>query len=150
MIFTTMAKKKSLDHAIHNESVCNYLDKEPNFCDWVITTSFYSSLHYLTAKLFPFNHVLKKAKQSVKCEDFDQYHRLEYHNDKSQGRHERFKCLVEKKCPTPIASHYSRLLELSYTARYTNYNYERAIVDEAKAKLEEIKNFCTGVSAAKS
>lgn len=43
----------SLDHAKHNERVCNYLGKNADFGDWVITTSFYAAMHYVRHLIVP-------------------------------------------------------------------------------------------------
>ena len=64
-------------HAIHNEEVCDFLLTSKKFNDWVVTTAFYSSLHFVQFELFPltddgqkytdfniyFSKVLKKKKQ---------------------------------------------------------------------------------------
>ena len=77
IISLIMVKQKSKDHAIHNELACIYLDKCTDFPDWVITTSFYSSLHFLQHKLFPIKVGLGKIRgktQSVVFDDFESYH----------------------------------------------------------------------------
>lgn len=139
-----MAKVKSKEHAEHNECVCEYLDKANAYPDWVITTAFYTSLHYLQFKLFPLKVIIGKT--SIKVEDFDHYHSVLNSTKRRLGRHERFQDLVEEKCPASIAGNYNRLLELSFTARYSNYNYEVDIVDESKSKLAEIKKYCVKAS----
>lgn len=40
-------------HAAHNEKACDYLLKSRLFNDWVITTAFYSALHYVQDEIFP-------------------------------------------------------------------------------------------------
>jgi hypothetical protein len=135
-----MAKQLSKQHAEHNEKACDYLHSCANFPDWVITTSFYSSLHYLRHKLFPFKIVVKKV--PIKVEDFDHFHSVSNATGKRLGRHERFQKLVEDKCPKEISFNYVRLLELSNSARYTDYNYENIFVEDAKKKLNSIKAFC--------
>lgn len=141
-ILLTMAKQKSKEHAEHNEKVCSYLDSSNNFPDWVITTSFYSSLHYLRHRIFPFKVILDKKNPSVKIDTFDEFHSFESSQGRKLGRHERFRCLVEKKCPVEIAACYSKLLDLSFSARYSEYNYDTSFAIDAKAKLKEIKEFC--------
>jgi hypothetical protein len=42
-----------LTHALHNETVCNYLFADARFSDWVITAAFYSALHFVHHELFP-------------------------------------------------------------------------------------------------
>ena len=55
-----MSKNDSLNHAIHNKEACEYLSKEPKFSDWVITTAFYSALHFIDYKIFPLDLKLPK------------------------------------------------------------------------------------------
>ena len=43
----------SLAHAKHNERVCNYLGRSADFGDWVITTAFYSAMHYVRHLMVP-------------------------------------------------------------------------------------------------
>jgi hypothetical protein len=138
-----MAKASSLDHATHNEKVCTFLDgADPAFKDWVITTSFYSALHYLRERVFPFNLIV--AGNKIKIDNFEYYHSVcsMAKGKKSMGRHERFRELVSQKCDKGISSYYDRLLELSFTARYTDYNYPKEISDDALLKLNEIKTYC--------
>lgn len=138
-----MAKQKSKDHAEHIESACNYLDASSKYPDWVITTCFYSSLHYLRHKTFPTSIILGKKLPPLKIDTFDDYHRFRYSKGKKLGRHEMFKCFIEEKCPQDIAISYSKLLELSYSARYTDYNYDDKFVNEAKNCLAKIKAFAS-------
>ncbi|MEJ7683795.1 MAG: hypothetical protein WKG06_39235 [Segetibacter sp.] len=45
--------KERLDHAIHNENVCSYLELKKEYADWIITTAFYSALQFVSYKIFP-------------------------------------------------------------------------------------------------
>ena len=40
-------------HAIHNEEACHFLLTSKKFNDWVVTTAFYSALHFVQNELFP-------------------------------------------------------------------------------------------------
>ena len=40
-------------HAIHNEEACKFLLTSKKFNDWVVTTAFYSALHFVQNELFP-------------------------------------------------------------------------------------------------
>jgi hypothetical protein len=40
-------------HAIHNEEVCDFLLSSNKFNDWVVTTAFYSALHFVQHEIFP-------------------------------------------------------------------------------------------------
>lgn len=41
------------EHAIHNEAACDFLLSSKRFNDWVVTTAFYSALHFIQHELFP-------------------------------------------------------------------------------------------------
>ena len=129
-----MGKKQySLNHALHNEEVCKYLDKRTDFTDWVITTAFYSSLHFVYYKIF---QITTKSKI---YNDFDKY----YNNNNPQdlSPHKFTSKLIEEKHPY-IAAYYNKLKDICWTARYHNYNYSKEYSDEAKELLRRIKNYC--------
>lgn len=42
-----------LAHAGHNEQVCKHLCSKPSYSDWVITTAFYSAIHYVRHLMLP-------------------------------------------------------------------------------------------------
>ncbi len=50
-----MKKNNSLlNHANHNAEVCEYLYKNTEYYDWIVTIAFYSSIYYCDYKIFPF------------------------------------------------------------------------------------------------
>lgn len=131
-----MAGSKSLDHAVHNEKVCKYLNKKPIFLDWVITTAFYSSLHYLEHKIFPLK--IKNGLTEIKIKNFEEYFTL---YGKEDGRHKAFSKLVERELPG-ISDDYNKLKDISWTARYNRYQYSRPISNHAREMLKNIKLGC--------
>lgn len=131
-----MQKKISIDHARHNEKVCKYLNKKPEFADWVITTAFYSALHYLRNKIFPVN--IAENGKKIKVTDFDNYCLIKHIN---KGKHSAFSNLVEEIAPE-LSDHYNQLKDLSWTARYNCYEYDRELSNLAMKKLEIIKSKC--------
>ncbi len=131
-----MAESKSLEHAGHNEKVCKYLDRKPAFLDWVITTAFYSAMHYLEHKLFPLK--MKNGKREIKMKNFEEYYML---YGKDDGRHKAFSKLVEREHPD-ISDDYNKLKDISWTARYHKYQYNRTISNHAKTMLDNIKTDC--------
>jgi len=57
-------------HAEHNEALCRHLLAQGQFNDWVVTTAFYSAMHFVYHQLFP----LKVG--STNYPDFNEfYHR---------------------------------------------------------------------------
>ena len=136
--FFPMKNVYSLKYARHNEKACRYLDKKLEFTDWVITTAFYSSLHYVRYKIFPIQ--LERNGKRIQVKNFEQYYRI--NNPLQRSKHELLSDLVEEKY-TEIAVDYNKLRDISWTARYSNYRYPREISNDAKKSLERIRDFCT-------
>lgn len=132
-----MAIKERLDHAKHNETVCKHLDKK-GFCDWVITTAFYSSYHYLLDKIFPLK--LIEGKKHIELASFEEYC-LYKGNGGLKQNHQIFKKLVTQEASN-ISAAYSQLLDMSQNSRYADYKCTRKLSDHAKMLLGKIKNFC--------
>lgn len=109
--------EKNLNHAKHNEKVCRYLKKKPEFSDWIITIIFYTALHYVEYKL------------------------IESYEIKNFKNHKKRREIVEKNLPE-ISGEYSHLLDMSQNARYRNYIKDREAVNVAEKHLEKIKIFC--------
>jgi hypothetical protein len=130
-----MAKNRSIDHALHNERTCKYLDKKPSYTDWVITTAFYSAYHFLQHKIFPLKTV-DNLKDTIP--DFNRYCIVNHIVNK---KHHHFNLLVNA-TPENIAGCYKSLKNISWTARYNQYEFDRNISNEAKSNLKVIKEFC--------
>lgn len=109
---------KNLEHAEHNEKVCRFLKKKPDFSDWIITVTFYAALHYVEHKLLS-DHKIKNSKS-----------------------HKKRKAVVQKNLPN-IFGEYSHLLDMSQNARYRNYAKDREQVKVAEKHLETIKIYYT-------
>ncbi|MBD3330273.1 hypothetical protein GF354_01950 [Candidatus Peregrinibacteria bacterium] len=134
-----MAKITSLDHAEHNEKACKYLNRKPDFLDWVITTAFYSALHFINHKIFPYK--VKVNGKMIIIKDFATYCN-NYKKDTTR-KHHQLSALVEEKCPE-IADDYNQLKDISWTARYSRYQYDRDISDLAVKRLGAVKKYCVG------
>lgn len=121
-----------IEHARHNESVCNYLGKKEAYSDWVITTAFYSAMHYVRHLIIP---VTKKGKVYLDFESL--FCDLKSPMD---GRHGFLRNYVLMNYSS-IGYEYCKLHDMSTTARYTQYTYTRDQAKISKGYLEEIKNF---------
>ncbi len=88
-------RRSSIDHAKHNEAVCDHLESQTEFTDWIITTAFYTALHYLEFRLFPFTVKKKGTKEVLEYDSFDHYCSA---NDKSKGRHRERRILNSTYC----------------------------------------------------
>ncbi len=121
-------------HAIHNEKACDYLLLSNNFNDWVVTTAFYSALHYVQHELFP----LKQ--QNTVYKDFNTlFYRVLKRNNSALNKHYATIRLVAQYLPT-CNSHYRWLHDACKNARYSNYRVSERKAHTARAKLDQLKN----------
>lgn len=119
-----------VEHAVHNEKVCNYLKRHEAYSDWVVIVAFYSAMHYVRHLMVP------QEIGGVVYDDFEEiYQRKKLFGE---GRHGFQKAYV-------LANHreihfqYRRLHEMSEMARYQNYDFTREQAKEACGYLETIK-----------
>lgn len=131
-----MNKANSLEHALHNEKACNYLDKKKEFTDWVITTAFYSSLHFVNYKIFPFKE------GNIEYTSLDIYHSSVMTAGRKISKHGLLCELVRKRLVN-IAPDYRHLKDISNTARYVDYKHHRYVSNYAKTCLKNIKESCS-------
>ncbi len=130
-----MSDYSTLDHAKHNEDVCTHLAENTKYSDWIITTAFYSAMHYMRYNLFPLT--TKKNGVDVKANDFDHYCLV---MDQVGRKHNVLRKLVEEKAPSDIAAAYNQMLDSSWTARYSRYKFSEKVAKLAKKRLTAIKN----------
>lgn len=131
-------KKEALEHALHNEKVCRYLDKKESFSDWIITTAFYSALHFVKFKIFPLKYKTSNGKE-IEITDMEMYSRVT--GIRNLSKHQMLADLVSQHLPD-ISPEYNSLKDMSWTARYAKYQYGRDISNKAKKDLEKIKVKC--------
>jgi len=137
-IIVIMENCNNLNHAKHNEQVCNYLNKKPEFSDWIITTAFYAALHYVRHKIIPY----VKTDLSGNRRTFSDFESLfENFRKEQEGRHGFQKRFVEENLHI-IRFEYQRLHELCQNARYYNYQYNRDDSEKARSYLKKIKDYC--------
>lgn len=134
-----MGNSRNLDHAIHNEKVYRHLCQNPEFCDWVVTTAFYSALHYIRHKMFPCEFTLKDGNLH-KFQDFESLY-ANFRKD-GEGRHG-FQLNWVKNNYQEISIFYRRLHELSNESRYFNYQFNsEKIIPEVNSHLKGIRLYC--------
>lgn len=129
---------EQLNHALHNEAVCDYLELKVDFADWTITTAFYAALHFVSYKIFPLEIPSIDGKKT-KIENVDDYYR--YKSDRKLSKHALLSDLVERHC-YQISPEYDWLLSMSMTARYSYYQHDKLIADKARTLMKKIKSFC--------
>lgn len=131
-----MTKSKPREHAEHNYQACLYLKNTSHFNDWVITTAFYSALHFATDLLFPAQY---DANGKVK-----NYYSINEYYGACRGRYKSLhECrikMVEEHLPE-IIDEYEMLYDLSSTARYVNYAHDEDITKKAYDNLVIIRDY---------
>ena len=126
----------SILHGQHNKKACDFLLESGEFNDWVITTAFYSALHYLESELFPLS-LTNNSGRTNNYHSFDEYCS---ENQNYRSKHRLRRSLIEEHLPE-ISIEYNTLMDLCWTARYSNYQHEKETAEWAKQNLEQIISF---------
>ena len=123
---------QSLTHARHNKDACDFLHTDGGYPDWVITTAFYSAMHYAYCIIFPCSEGGKS------------YNDIEsYSNDNkiAPTKHGITTSLVIKKYFS-ISANYKLLKDAAHTARYHDFNHPPEVVGKIRRALDKISIFC--------
>jgi hypothetical protein len=120
------------EHAIHNEAACDLLHANSNFSDWVVTTAFYSALHYVQHEIFPI------MEEGIAFQDLDSYYHHLKQNGKQKSKHRVTINLVISHLKN-AAPKYRWLFDCCMNARYTNYEISNTLATQARKYLNEIK-----------
>lgn len=134
-----MAKK--LDHAKHNAAACKFLKENGKFLDWVVTTAFYSAIHYVDHLLFPSQY---SDPETGKIKNFDSFDRLYkvYRNAKGDlDKHSYRSLLVSDHCPE-FSNDFKTLRDACGSARYVDYQVETKMANLCVKCLENIREIC--------
>jgi hypothetical protein len=140
-----------LNHGLHNEKVFYFLFNEIDFIDWIITTSFYSSIHIVDYKIFPLTENDSSGKP-VKFESLDDY--LPFykflHPNWRPNLHELRHVLVRKYLHNDAANDFAWLKTNCWTARYKDYKFQKPGIyrNTAKNCLDNVKKHCITPAAS--
>ena len=127
------------EHAEHNEKACDFLYKDGNFNDWVVTTAFYSAIHFVRHKIFPITKYNSQLGHDVTYQSLDQY--VNHHDSASDNKLKELRILVEENI-SQIKGRYRWLSNLCHTSRYHNYKVSLKKAKLAREHLKEIKQAC--------
>ena len=123
----------SKSHAIHNENACDYLLSSGKFNDWVVTTAFYSALHYVCNELFPLEQ------NGFIYNNFEIYYRINFKSNASKkSKHDVIISLVGLYLPLCKRAYIS-LFDWCMASRYTNYRVSNLVASNARNDLERVK-----------
>lgn len=123
-------------HALHNESLCDHLLHNGQYNDWVVTTGFYSALHFVQHQLFP---LTVGGNTYV---NFEQYFAAEILNKNLKvSKHKAVLKLISSNL-TACYPHYKSLYDMCMFSRYNNYVISPAKAQKARENLTEVKTLC--------
>jgi len=118
-------------HARHNRDACDELLRATAYKDWVVTTAFYSSLHFVQHEIFP----LVVAGQSH--DTFESYYR-NIPRGTRRSKHSETVKLVHDHIPN-ISWRYKWLHDECMSARYRKYRVKAGFDVIARTYLREIE-----------
>lgn len=125
-----MSNKKI--HGERNKDLSLQLLQQKVYFDWVVTTSFYSSIHFVEDKLLPCQI------NGQTCSNINEVKKA--YNLK--GRHESRQRLVTEHMTPSNAAKYKWLDDRSRFSRYTTYKVTSAEAEKAKEFLQAIHKEC--------
>ena len=131
-------KDLRLEQAEHNQSACLKLDAIGGFTDWVVTTAFYSAVHFIQYKLFPLTD--HDGTKVVLYQTFIEFNdAINPHN--SQSRHTVMLRLVKNHAKN-VEPEYRTLYDNCLSARHSDYRIPTDIATSSKENLAAIKSYC--------
>ena len=142
---TTEIMGQKLNHALHNEAACKYLQSKPEYLDWIVTTAFYSALHFVEHTVFPFEHVANGI--THKFNNIGDYRKF---SGGLKSKHELRLDLVKWKC-REIEIEYEWLYNTCNNARYYDYKVPspQIALQFTDAYLKKIKKHCNPPAKSK-
>ncbi len=127
-----MSTKKS--HGERNQNLSNDLFNGKIYYDWVITTAFYSAIHFVEDKILPCDVAGRLCKN---ISEVKSAYRM-------SGRHSSRERLVCDKLNLTIAAKYKWLDDKSRYSRYMTFKVTQTEAEKAKQYLKEIFEECYG------
>jgi len=129
-----MTNKEKLIFGQRNKDLCAELHKQGKYYDWVVTTAFYSAIHYIEGKILPTKVNNKQCANIFEVKDALAV----------DGRHQARSRLVHKCSKNfQIAAAYDWLDEQSRNSRYKTYKVNKNIADKAVYYLNLIADYCS-------
>jgi hypothetical protein len=128
-----------LKHGEHNENLCDYLltlDTEVKYNDWVVTTAFYASIHFVEHKIFP------SKVDGNEYQTFNEYCDFEHNKQNNKNsKHSLKSKLVGKRIPG-INGQYRWLMDACMNSRYSDYRVSDEKARTSNQIMKVIKQCC--------
>ena len=136
------SRSNKLDYALHNEEACNYVNQSDEFNDWIVTTAFYSAIHFVEHALFPQSYEDPATGSVKRFHNFNEYCKSIRNSSASfRDKHSIRQDLVEDVYPEFIDD-YTTLSDNCTKARYYNYNISPDVAKLCRICLQNIKELC--------
>ena len=126
-------------HGQHNLDLTEIIFNNSGFNDWVVTTAFYSSVHFVEYALFPL------IEDGFEYVTFNDYWDIKF-RPKKVTKHG-CKTKLVRTYLRSVSTQYRNLLDDCNTARYNDYNVNDLISLRAKMAATEIKTACLLIKA---
>jgi len=135
-----------LAHAKHNYDVCHFLnDSDMSLNDWIVTTAFYSAIHFCQKGLFPGDYYIDSVSKQLNYYDNFEELLIDFKNSSNARQfaspHKCRRWLIESQVKE-ISYEYSALSDNCHTARYKDYKVGDEDRKDSLDFLSEIKSFC--------
>jgi len=125
-----MVNKKTFGE--RNKTLSDELLRGNTYFDWVITTAFYSAIHFVE------DHILPQKINDTTCEHISEVKTVY----KMEGRHAARERLVFSFTNPEVGARYKWLDDKSRNARYKTYKVQNTEAQKAKEYLTYIYKFC--------
>lgn len=123
-------------HGQHNLDLTEIIFNKKGFNDWVVTTAFYSSVHFVEHALFPL------IENGIEYPDFNDYWDKTCRGKIPPISKHRCKATLVRKYISTVSVQYRDLLEECHTARYNHYQVEDLNALRLKMCASEVKDAC--------
>jgi hypothetical protein len=125
------------EHGSRNLELCKLLLDDGQYNDWVVTTAFYSAVHFVEHALFPL------IENGVEYLTYNEYWQIFFH-PRHISKHDGKKRLVKQYIPT-VKNQYRELCDDCNNSRYNDYNVSDYNAKEAIKKAQAIKKACLAI-----
>ena len=123
-------------HGQHNLDLTQIILDTGDYNDWVVTTAFYSAVHFVEHALFPL------IENGIEYPNYNDYWDINF-RPKNKSKHTGKVILVRRHLHA-ISVEYRNLLDDCNGARYNDYQVNDYIANDAKRAAEKIKVACLG------
>lgn len=128
----------SKEHAQHNEEACDHLLSTKNgkgvrFNDWIVTTAFYSAMHYVQHEIFP----LQLGDKNYRS--FNDYYQRHFPGRDKPNKHTATADLVRIHIYLAYTN-YKSLVDACHSARYSDYDVSDTMAERCRERLTVIKD----------